>query len=51
MSDELPEVSYGQKKPMDWRNAPDEPDPDDEELPETPKDVIDILGFDPAKIK
>jgi hypothetical protein len=24
-------------------------DPDDEEMVETPKDVIEILGFDPAK--
>jgi len=26
----------------------DDPDPDDEEI-ETPKDVIEMLGFDPAK--
>jgi len=25
----------------------DDPDPDDEELPETPADVIAMLGFDP----
>ena len=32
----------------DWRDTelPDEPD-DDEELAETPADVIDVLGFDP----
>ena len=24
-------------------------DPDDLEMKETPKDIIDILGFDPAK--
>ena len=27
----------------------DSEDPDDEEMKETPKDVISILGFDPAK--
>lgn len=27
----------------------DKEDPDDEELAETPKDVVQILGFDPKK--
>jgi hypothetical protein len=34
-------------KPVNWRKA-DDPDPDDEEI-ETPKDVVMMLGFDPAK--
>lgn len=33
---------------VDWRALPDEPDPDDEELTETPDDVVLMLGFDPA---
>ena len=47
----LPDVHFGspEEKPLDWRdeefedNTPD----DDEELPETPKEVVDLLGFDP----
>lgn len=31
----------------DWRNGPEIDDPDDDEMPETPPDVISILGFDP----
>jgi len=47
MFDDLPDVKYGDKEPLkDWRQFEDE-DPDDEELEDTPKDVIDILGFDP----
>ena len=33
----------------DWRTAPDDEDPDDEELTETPADVILVLGFDPKE--
>ena len=34
----------------DWRtHLVDEEDPDDELLPETPADVIAILGFDPLE--
>lgn len=29
----------------------DADDPDDLEMKETPKDIIDILGFDPAREK
>ena len=37
-------------KPVDWRkNLKDEVDPDDDELEETPEEVIDFLGFDPKK--
>jgi hypothetical protein len=45
----LPEVSYGEvgAQPPDWRKrAEPEPD-DDEELAETPPDVVEALGFDP----
>ena len=36
------------KPKHDWRDKPDtDPDPDDEELPVTPPDVVAILGFDP----
>lgn len=51
MTDDLPIAQFGeaQEKPYDWRNDPhgDDPDPDDEEI-ETPKDIIAMLGFDPA---
>jgi len=37
-------------KPEDWRQIlADEDDPDDEEMSETPPDVVAVLGFDPAK--
>ena len=48
---ELPDVSYGEAgkgfdgDPFAVDIGPD----DDEELAETPPDVIAILGFDPAK--
>ena len=47
----LPDVHFGDAsaKPLNWRDAEfddDTPD-DDEELPETPADVIALLGFDP----
>ena len=35
---------------VDWREElADEQDVDDEELEETPADVVAMLGFDPAK--
>jgi hypothetical protein len=34
---------------VNWRNLPDETDPDDEELEETPADVVLLLGFDPKE--
>jgi hypothetical protein len=50
--DGLPDVSFGEagaKPKIDWRKSPeleDERD-DDEELAETPPDVVALLGFDP----
>lgn len=48
MSD-FPNAHFGRvdKKPVDWRKVPD-PDPDDEQIV-TPPDVVEMLGFDPAK--
>ena len=46
----LPDVHFGDvdSAPVDWRNAPDDNTPDDdEELAKTPPEVIAILGFDP----
>ncbi len=44
---DLPDVHFeGHNDPEAWRNV-DEEDPDDEELDETPADVIMMLGFDP----
>jgi hypothetical protein len=47
----LPEVHFGSldQKPIDWRKRPDNAPDDDAELPKTPSDVVDILGFDPLK--
>jgi hypothetical protein len=37
---------------INWREElKDEQDPDDELLPETPKDVVDLLGFDPLEFE
>jgi hypothetical protein len=33
----------------DWREELEEDDPDDEELEETPEDVVAVLGFDPKE--
>lgn len=52
MSDELPEVHFGlsESKPIDWRKTEDKPEPDDdEELAQTPTDVVAMLGFDPKR--
>ena len=45
----LLDVYFGnaEASPEDWRAAPDDRDPDDEELAETPPDVVKMLGFDP----
>jgi hypothetical protein len=44
------DIELGKEKLPDWRKETmDETDPDDEELDETPADVIAILGFDPKK--
>lgn len=48
----LPNVRFGDTdKPVDWRSKPDNSPDDDVELRPTPKDVVDILGFDPLKVK
>lgn len=37
---------------IDWRKElVYEQDPDDELLPETPQDVVDLLGFDPLEFE
>jgi len=43
-----PNVYIGSVKDIKWTTDPD-PD-DDRELANTPKDVVQILGFDPALI-
>lgn len=48
------DVHFGSigSRPDDWRkdkNLTDEVDPDDDELFDTPDDVIAILGFDPLE--
>lgn len=47
---ELPDVHFGSvdAPKANWREY-DEPDPDDEQLDETPSDVVMMLGFDPAE--
>lgn len=49
MSDTFPGARFGSadEKPVDWKKAPDA-DPDDEQLAETPADIVAMLGFDPA---
>ena len=45
----LPNVSFGSKRAAlaDWRKSKVEEPDDDEELDETPEDVVEMLGFDP----
>jgi len=50
----LPNTHFGTvgKKPVAWREAKiKEMDDDDQELAETPKDVLLMLGFDPLEMK
>lgn len=49
----LPKVHYGKvgSKPKNWRDEKPEFDPDDEELQDTPADVLKMLGFDPKEIR
>jgi hypothetical protein len=53
----LPDVHWGRVgESVDWRKLVEtedqiDVDPDDEELAETPPDVVAMLGFDPAKTK
>jgi hypothetical protein len=48
----ITEAKFGHSEGLDWRKATqadqEEPD-DDEELLETPEDVVDMLGFDPLE--
>lgn len=50
MSSDFPAAYFGsaQSKPVNWRELPDDEDPDDDEI-QTPEDVVMMLGFDPAK--
>lgn len=52
----LPDVYFGSPEdaPIDWRKKTDgntELGADDEELMETPEDVIEMLGFDPLDVE
>jgi hypothetical protein len=51
MSGSLPDAHFGtpDSPPADWRKTHDEAPDDDEQLAETPADVVAMLGFDPAK--
>ena len=44
------DIELGDNDKIDWRKETDEIDPDDEQLDETPEDVITILGFDPIDL-
>jgi hypothetical protein len=48
----LPDIYFGQvgEPGVDWREVADDFDPDDEELEETPADVVLLLGFDPKEL-
>lgn len=47
---QLPEARFGDASQevddLEWEEY-DEEDPDDEELEQTPADVVEMLGFDP----
>jgi hypothetical protein len=47
--DPLPDVHFGRHgRKIDWRKFPEFHDPDDdEELPVTPRHVVELLGYDP----
>lgn len=51
----IPNIMIGEKEAdeaIDWRSLDDSEDTDnDEELEETPEDVIEGLGFDPKEIE
>ena len=48
----LPKVFFGKvgNKPKKWREEVIEDVEDDEELKETPPDVLKMLGFDPKEL-
>ncbi len=53
MTDRLPDVQFGDGEPDEEAELPEAEDLDednDEELAETPQDVIDLLGFDPKDL-
>jgi len=51
----IPNIMIGEKEAdeaIDWRSLDDSDDIDsDEELEETPEDIIEELGFDPKEIE
>jgi hypothetical protein len=49
---ELPDIHYGSSEEEldDDLSDVDESDDDDEVLKKTPKDVVDVLGFDPLEL-
>lgn len=49
MIEDYPQVIVGEigAESPDWRKMPAEDDPDDEELEETPEEIVAMLGFDP----
>jgi hypothetical protein len=52
---QLPDVHFGNAsaKPLDWRDPKleDKTPDDDAEVNPTPPDTVEMLGFDPAKVK
>jgi hypothetical protein len=44
------DIQLGVDDLPDWRKTKDVADADDEELEETPEDVLMILGFDPKEL-
>jgi hypothetical protein len=50
MTDKFPNARFGDRPWVNWRDLPEieDDDPDDEQI-ETPEDVIEMLGFDPAE--
>ena len=55
MANKLPDAYFGPPDvpPINWRKKVDIQDllDDDQELASTPKDVIELLGFDPKEFK
>lgn len=43
------DVVFGRESLPDWREENEDEDSDDEELDETPPDVVAMLGFDPKE--
>ncbi len=50
-ADVIPDAHFGDGELPDWREEEEDDVPDDdEELDETPLDVLDMLGFDPKDV-